>query len=516
MKRIFLVFNTFNQNLNLTIMNKQDKKVTLYQSPQTNDGITKFTLYKYPIGNFVSDSRQIEYSLHFQRYYLFYNMQGSSGHPWQRSLFKSVINYEPIGQIEWVLTHDETSHTNESLDGQQRTKTLEAIWDGEVRLPKDTFIIVNGENKDVSEYTLPEIRNYYPSYFEQWKDTYSIILLQSNLAKEEKHSRFIKVNDHNTLSDQDKRSSLDNPLTRWLNPMTLDMPPSYKFMELRDSHNLTFKHLNCSPKGKLLQEIISKFLIVVFDGNLTNIGKTKIDKLYQRFEDGYYNQTSIDDISKLTDSILKTANYIITNTNKGFWKKRDVILLLITIWKLESTKVKYNKKLLLDNYQKVIAELKEKGGKLNEWALNKGYLQDLHKSHTGDLLKNSIREQDNGFSACYSKGDGRIPLEFAVESIVDKLQTINVIRSVSKKRVFTKKEQQEKLLLQDKKCECCKKGLKLDETSTYEGDHIIEHQNGGGTTMDNLQVLCLTCHHLKSNEKDVFDELKERFSQLYS
>ena len=49
----------------------------------------------------------VKYSKNFQRYYLFYNKIGDPGHEWQRNLFLSIINYEPIGQIEWVKTVDE-------------------------------------------------------------------------------------------------------------------------------------------------------------------------------------------------------------------------------------------------------------------------------------------------------------------------------------------------------------------------------------------------------------------------
>ena len=58
------------------------------------------------------------------------------------------------------------------------------------------------------------------------------MVLESNLSKREKHKRFIDVNDQNSLADQDKRSSLDNPLTHMLNPMVIGEKPAYNFLKV--------------------------------------------------------------------------------------------------------------------------------------------------------------------------------------------------------------------------------------------------------------------------------------------
>lgn len=502
----------------LTNSTQGDGRVVLMESPQQ-----KYSLIQYSVDLFNSECSQVKYSLNFQRYYLFNTLPGGDGHEWQRNLFLSMINYEPIGQIEWVKTVDKDGNVvnlNESLDGQQRTRTWESIWKGEVRLPGDkknpsgeSVIIVDGEEVDVSGYNIHDIRRDYPQYFDEWVNTYSFIVLESKLSRKEKHKRFYKVNNHNTLSSQDIRSAMDNVLSHYLNEMVLPRVPEYKFMEV-NTQTLEFEYLQCSAKGKLLLEIISKYLVYVHKDKFTNVGGSQVDKLYEEYDKGIKSPSVLENLKSRIEKVLKTANYVITHSSKSFWKKRDILILLITIDKLNSDKIKYDSKLLADNYQKIIAKLKQKNRRLNKWALDKGYIQSLDKSYKSDKLPESVRERDNTFAACYTAGDGSIPLEFVIESILNKLEEENVATNVSRKRTFTQDEKRQKALLQDGKCACCRKELDVDKTNTYEGDHIVQFKDGGETTLDNCEILCLTCHQTKTTNPVTYKAMREQFDKM--
>ena len=78
-----------------------------------------------------------------QREYLFSDVKGAAGDMWQRQLFLSILNGEPIGQAEFWFTEGRS----ESLDAQQRMMTELAIVDDCVKLPKGSIV----DGHDVSE-----------------------------------------------------------------------------------------------------------------------------------------------------------------------------------------------------------------------------------------------------------------------------------------------------------------------------------------------------------------------------
>ena len=512
-------------------------KINTNLSTETKGGVDilmkspteKFQLSKYSVDAFNSASLMVKYSKNFQRYYLFYNKIGDPGHEWQRNLFLSIINYEPIGQIEWVKTVDENGKvttTSESLDGQQRTKTFLAIMSSLVKLPGDksnpkSFIQINGRDVDVSGYTLSDIQKYHEGYFNEWKSAYSFIVLESELKKKEKHKRFQKVNDHNTLSSQDILSSLDNPLSNYINDLTLPAIPEHKFARVKDGA-LEFEYLNCSPKGKLLQEIIAKYLVCVHNDGFTNIGGSQIKKLYFDYETkdeklGPKNtQATLESHKKRIEKVLKKVDFVIGKTSKEFWKKRDILMLFITIDLLYKNSIKFDAKKLAGKYQRIIGELKGTQLKLNSWAVDKGYLTDVSHCLDRDVLQKSVWERDNTFAACYQQGDSKYPLEFVIETILKQLEKEEIAKNVSKKRAFTKEEKRHLLLSQDCKCASCRVELEIDLMGSYEADHIKPFKDGGDTELSNGEALCLDCHQDKTLYPERYEKTRKRFDMAYS
>jgi 5-methylcytosine-specific restriction endonuclease McrA len=474
----------------------------LYQSPVDVNGNVKYSLNMYSTSEFNNKCRNVKYSLNFQRYYLFTIVNGV-GDTWQRDLFLSIIRFEPIGQIEWVNTINEEGEVEircESSDGQQRTRTFMAIMDNQVRLPKNATIWVDGKEEEIPEFNLSDIASKFPQYYENWLKTYGIIVIESNLTKPEKHQRFINVNNHNVLSDQDIRSSYDNPLSNWLNEMLFSESPSHNFMRVEEK-DLTFVHMpKLSAKGKLLMEIFSKVLVYGFNGKYTNLGKGAIDSLYELFNEGDKTQKDIDNISNVFIDLLKKMDTIITKSkNKDFWKKRDVLLLMIVLWELNKEKKSFDVKILSAEYETIIAKLKKENCKLNDWAEDAGFLFDKNNAHPKNKLAETIRQRDNNFSACYSSGDSGITLEFTVELIKEKLEKAGITSVKDSRRTFTREQKQQVLAMQNGKCGCCDTKLNPKNTSSYEGDHIKTHSEGGKTEIDNCEILCLSCHQIKSN-----------------
>lgn len=496
-------------------------KNPLFVSPQDDNGITKFILNAYSASEFETKCKLVTYSINFQRYYLFNNPPGDKGHPWQQNLFANMIKYQPINTIEWVNTiDDKTGKTvgiiQESMDGQQRTRTYLDIRDNKVKLPNKTYIYVDGKKEDVSGMNFKELWQNHKEYVENWLNTYTFIVIESNLTKAEKHKRFVDVNNQNVLSEQDIRSSFDNALTDVLNPMVLAVNPSYNFLKV-DSDKMEFYHMpKLSVTGKTIQEVISKVLVYGFADKFVNIGKTGIDKLYEDFNDGTKTKKDMDKIFPILNEVMSTTNYVIENSkSKDFWKKRDVMILMIIIWDLIRNKKKFDSTLLKGGYMKSISELKHNNSKLNDWALENGYLIKNAK-HNDNKLPESIRERDNTFASTYAAGDSPITLQFVIETIKLKLFEVGIIKSKDGRRIFSKEEKQQKAHLQNCKCACCQESIDVDNTSSYEGDHIIPHSEGGKTDLSNCEVLCIECHQLKTTQLESYKKLRAKYELLAS
>ena len=84
-------------------------KNPLFQSTKDTFGNVKFTLNAYSAKDFLNLRTMVQYPINFQRYYLFINPPGAKGHEWQRNLFANLINYQPLGMIEWVRTIAEST-----------------------------------------------------------------------------------------------------------------------------------------------------------------------------------------------------------------------------------------------------------------------------------------------------------------------------------------------------------------------------------------------------------------------
>ena len=73
-------------------------------------------------------------------------------------------------------------------------------------------------------------------------------------------------------------------------------------------------------------------------------------------------------------------------------------------------------------------------------------------------------------------------------------------------RLFTSVQKQIKYIEQNRICVgldengCKYHGIKPLPITEMEGDHIVEHTNGGKTNIDNLQMLCIECHGEKTKQ----------------
>jgi hypothetical protein len=63
-------------------------------------------------------------------------------------------------------------------------------------------------------------------------------------------------------------------------------------------------------------------------------------------------------------------------------------------------------------------------------------------------------------------------------------------------RTFSDKDKRTKYEQQNGICPICGKHFEIEQ---MQGDHIVEWSNGGRTTLDNLQMVCHSCHKKLTN-----------------
>ena len=161
----------------------------------------RWTKWWVKIRNILINKDSFNINKHRQRKYLFVDKKKGTGAAWQQTLFHALVAKKPISEMEMNF---------ESVlwieDGQQRFYTIIAIL-------TDCIKIGTG----ITEYG-KKYEKYVGMYYSQLpRRIQNTILnapieirLSSKLTEEELHKRFIDINDNNSLSGQDKRSSMNN------------------------------------------------------------------------------------------------------------------------------------------------------------------------------------------------------------------------------------------------------------------------------------------------------------------
>jgi 5-methylcytosine-specific restriction endonuclease McrA len=110
-----------------------------------------------------------------------------------------------------------------------------------------------------------------------------------------------------------------------------------------------------------------------------------------------------------------------------------------------------------------------------------------------------------GFFSFFGKGQDN-KFENRRDFLYDNRELFGKLIECDQQRLFTSVQKQIKYIEQNKMCigldgnECQYHGTNMISITDMEGDHIIEHTNGGRTNIDNLQMLCVDCHVEKTKQ----------------
>lgn len=430
------------------------------QLPNADYVYSKFTAEDFRLARLT-----LIFNKEMQRMYLFNDVVGSKGDPWQRNLFKSYLLGQPVGTVELWFNIDTFQY--EVLDAQQRLRTLLAIFNDCVMTPPN--LIIDGIDCGNKFYSMldDKIREKFRQYV--------FLVTISYISKEDAVERFISINNGNPLTAQDKRSPQVSDFAKYIRNISDFNDSPYKFTKfINVNGKKTFQYFTFSHYGRSLDEVMAYIFMVVLENKIVSYNQPDLNKLYLNMKKNPSIFTT--DVKKNFESILKVLD-------KSIQSK---------IWDNKKTKKKELQYLLL-----VINHILSLGGSFTNIDLFiEGFYSSIKKCRKNKNLKYTAPNKEiYDFSTAWRLGSQDGFISFIVDCLLKELNNIGIVYK-DDKRTFNRSEIESKLEEQDCKCVYCHKPIQLHESI---GDHMIPHSQGGRTIYENLAVSCRPCNSIKSS-----------------
>lgn len=361
----------------------------------------------------------------------------------------------------WVVGHPEESREC-VLDGMHRLTTC-------IRFLKGEFPITG---KYLDELCAEKYNNKYFNDLD--KEDQGFI---KNYAFE------FNLLDNSYYTNGEKRSSMYNILNRisyTLNDFEYNNNIYHRFYDLLRSKKKDFQSLLCNKtdsRGVQEYELLETYILATeYDFR----SWSSINKLRERWEN-----------NNLKKSEIVVKKFIETNNNK----LSETFSLLCKM----QNKLKHrnffedDKKLFNSNYILYKFMISRSVYYLRKSSNIRKYIDFLVPEFIKLTISSDIvveimgNNTKGGRNAAWQKG--------LIKKIDEILETV-MKKSLDKKRCYTLEEKRQKWEEQNKKCAICEKFQFLQNC---QGDHIQEYSNGGKTTYENLQVLCIPCHEKKTS-----------------
>ena len=439
-----------------------------------NYGDNRWSLYKVKVEELVFQKSNFVINQYRQRKYLFNDVPMAKGHMWQREIFDSLLAGQPIPLIELNVI-DELNKSIE--DGQQRIKTIQAIVNNCITVSKN--VVLYGV----------EYEKYIDCHFsalpvelqKKIQDTHLLVQSSEGLNEDELYQRFLKINDQNGLSSQDKRSGMNNVGAKYIQKL-VDKPRYNMFEIVTINDNIRHKYNSVTTRGRELEEVMAHCFNFVCDADKFKVGQPNLDKLYKiDFENDNF---PLDKKSKLFEKYLKPLDIALRSFNKpDMLGKKIVFLSYIVMKRLMDDGYKVDN----DTFFKYLISVQTKLKKDDKLITFQNRITDKNPKGKTEKFNYSAL-----FRLCSTKE--------AIKEIVDRLVDGILLRSgytnVDSVRAFTKKMRYARWVEQDECCEYCGDSVDFEHTVA---DHREPHSEGGETVYENLAVACKKCNGMKSN-----------------
>lgn len=437
---------------------------------KTNVNIaTNYSLYTTSIKELYSNESIFSVNKRRQRKYLFNDIIGKKGHPWQRQLFLSLVLGNPLPQFELALNGDGKFLIE---DGQQRTKTIIAIIRDCVKLPKE---IENfGDNYDgLSGKSFSDLPK---KIRDKILDTELLLLVNENSSEEEKHARFILINNGTPLTSQDKRSAQLTDGAEYLQTIVDgegDNDSKYRMFNISTiDEKVMHTYIDIDPFGRSAEEIVAHWFNTTVYGEMQEYSQAPLNRLYKEFFNPNFKWQSKK--ARFEGYLKNLDKAIVKHNNRKDLKGRLFTYSFYVLKHLMDNNYKIDYDTFIEDYVTAVASLRTEN----------------------DPFWDAGKEVNSFFVDVFRQGSFDYQIEYVVDEIVSRILTLKKLVIVDSKRTFTKDEKRTKYAEQSGECGYCGKPISLEQGVC---DHKVPHSHGGKTEIDNLVVACKRCNSLKTN-----------------
>lgn len=346
------------------------------------------------------------------------------------------------------------------LDGQQRLTAITNFLEDKFPLGADvTSIPKSIHNKKFSELSPTDKSNIKTRILD-------FVIMVCN--DEEEEDLFLRLNKGTPLNAAEKRNAVKGEFKDLVKKLS--------------NHPFLKNKINFPQTRFAVDAVVSQLCVLALNDSIVDIKGKQIMDVYiskKRFPE--------------KDKIEKKVNATLTWMNQVF-KKKETYLKKYNIW---SIFIFYNN--IKNNYA------------INGIS-NQKFFEFFNSFEVERQINNQKTEDDFSFDRdlntytifCVNGSDSQ-PALFKRNSILLKkfLTSFPNIATKDSNRNFTQDQKEAIYYLCEQKCQgiighkCPENGKKLS-FEDVEFDHIVEHADGGKSTVDNGQVLCIECHSYKT------------------